>query len=184
MDLLTPSAAGGAPQVIWHTEDGYSRGDLNNRLRATEDGFEFRVNAPALDANAYERNVIYRYQVKTNAVKRVGPIATTGRGFVEEWLSMPWDEAKNVTAQEAIAGMKTIHDRLQQEDKDVKTYVGYTYGPVRSCTVKGRYEVEMDADPGGPQFYAIQEGKDGYSMVNFGTTQDERCSSPDLMKSR
>jgi hypothetical protein len=55
---------------------------------------------------------------------------------------------------------------------------------VRACSVKGRYEVEMEADPGGKQFYAIEEGQSGYMMVNFGTTQDERCSGPDLMKKR
>ena len=78
--------------------------------------------------------------------------------------------------------MKVIHDRIASSDKDSKSYIGYSYGPVRACLMKGRYEVEMIADPGGPQFYAIQEGQNGYTMVNFGTTQDERCSGPDLMK--
>jgi len=62
--------------------------------------------------------------------------------------------------------------------------VTYSYGPVRACLMKGQYEVEIDAEPGGKQFYDIREGPNGYTMVNFGTTQDERCSGPDLMKKK
>jgi len=182
--MLAPSAAGGAPRVVWHTERSYSRGDSVPRLRSTADGFELRLNDVALDIDGYERSVIYRYRVAGDQVVRVAPIATNGRGFVEEWLTMPWDEAKAQTSPNEIEGMKVVHERLAKSDKDVKTYVSYKYGPVRACSVKGRYEVEMEADPGGKQFYAIEEGQSGYMMVNFGTTQDERCSGPDLMKKR
>lgn len=58
----------------------------------------------------------------------------------------------------------------------------YSYGPVRACSMKGQYEVEIDADPDGKQFYAIREGQNSYTLVNFSTKQDERCSGPDLMK--
>jgi hypothetical protein len=182
MDLL--EATGADPRLAWHIQRPYSRGDFNIRMRSTADGFELRLNAVALDINGFERTVIYRYRVDGDQVERVTPIATDGRGFVEEWLAAPWDEAKGQTAPDAEEAMKAVHERQAQLEKSDKTYVTYTYGPVRSCTVKGRFEVEMDAAPGGPQFYAIQQRSegDGYTMVNFGTTQDERCSGPDLMK--
>lgn len=183
LDLLAPTArTDHAPRVIWHLNRGYSRGDFPARLRTTADGFEFRVNAPATDANAYERTVIYRYRVVNDHVTRIGPIATNGRGFVEEWLGMPWNEAQAVTSPDAIRGMEQVHKQHTQLGKDPKTYVTYTYGPVHACTVKGQYEVEMDADPGGSQFYIIREGPNGYTMVNYATTADERCSGPNLMK--
>ncbi|NYF78493.1 hypothetical protein [Granulicella arctica] len=183
LDVLEPRADGGAPRVVWHTERSYSRADGVVRLRSTADGFELRLNAVALDLDeGYERGVVYRYRVAGDQITRVAPIATNGRGFVEEWLDMPWDEAKEQTAPEAIEGLKALHERLAASEKDAKAYVSYEYGPVRACSVKGRYEVEMDAKPGGKQFYAIQEGQNGYTMVNFGTTQDERCSGPDMMK--
>ncbi len=115
-------------------------------------------------------------------MERIELIALNGRGFVEEWLDMPWDEAKGQTSVDAAEPMKIVHDRYSQSQKDTKTFVSYSYGPVRACRVKGRYEVEMDADPGGPQYFAIEQGQNGYTMVNFGTTQDERCGGPDLMK--
>jgi hypothetical protein len=184
MDLLQPVSGSTVPKVVWSAERGYSRQDYVTRLRATTDGFELRTNAVALDINGYERNVIYHYRVAGGQVTRVEPIAANGRGFVEEWLSMPWDEAKGQTSPEAVAGMKMVHDRIENADKDSKTYVSWTYGPVRACLMKGRYEVEMDADPGGPEFYAIAETGNGYTMMNYGTTQDERCSGPDLMKAK
>jgi hypothetical protein len=182
MDVLQPSPSDAAPKVLWHTQRGYSRGDTAPGLRSTADGFELRLNAPADDISGFERNVIYRYKVAGAQVTRVEPIAANGRGFVEEWLSMPWDEAQGQTAPEAIAGMKIVHDHLADLDKNSNTYVTFSYGPVRSCLTPGRYEVEMDADPGGPEFYAIAEAPNGYVMTNYGTTQDERCSGPNLMK--
>jgi hypothetical protein len=183
IDVLAPAARGvDAPRVVWHTARGYSRGDFATSLRTTEGGFELRLNEPTMDIDTFERTVVYRYRLTGDQVARIEPIATNGRGFVEEWLKMPWDEAKDQTAPEAVDALRRIHERVAQLDSDPKTYVGYAYGPVRACSLKGRYEVEMDADPGGRQFYAIEQGKNGYTMVNFSTKQDERCTGPDLMK--
>jgi hypothetical protein len=182
IDVLAAQQGLETPRIVWHSARGYSRGDFESRLRAIPNGFELRLNVPALDSEAYERTVIYRYQFENDTVTRVGPIATNGRGFVEEWLSMPWNEAAGQTESESIAGMKPVHDRVEHASKDSKTYVSYTYGTVRSCQPKGMYEVEMLADPGGPQFFTIRENASGYAMVNFSTVQDERCSGRDLMK--
>jgi hypothetical protein len=185
MDVLKPAAGKTAPEVVWHADRGYSRGDATAKLRATGDGFELRLNDVGLDfINGYERPVIYHYRGAGEQVTRVEPIAANGRGFVEEWLSMPWNEAAGQTAPQAVARMKVVHDRVESMDKDAKTYVSFTYGPVRSCLAKGRYEVEMDADPGRPEFFAIAETGNGYMMMNYGTTQDERCSGPDLKKKK
>jgi len=182
IDVLAPAVHGDTPRVVWHTARGYSRGDFATSLRATRDGFELRINEPTMDANVFERTVVYHYRISGDHVERIEPIALNGRGFVEEWLDMPWDEAKGQTSVDAAEPMKIVHDRYSESQKDTKTFVSYSYGPVRACLVKGRYEVEMDADPGGPQYFAIKQGQNGYTMVNFGTTQDERCGGPDLMK--
>jgi hypothetical protein len=184
IDVLAPSNDPDHPRVVWHAERGYSRGDAATRLQATADGFELRLNAPADDANRFERKVIYSYRVDGDHVTRVEPIAADARGFVEEWLSAPWDEAKAQTAPDAVAGMMAVHERVAQSNKDANTYVSFSYGPVRPCLMKGQYEVEMIAAPGGPQFYSVKELQNGYAMVNYGTTQDERCNGPDVMKKR
>jgi hypothetical protein len=184
IDVLEKIAGGNSAGVWLHMERGYSPGDGEIRLRGSADTFTLRVNAPALDANADGRLVIYRYAIDGRRLSRIAPISTTGRGFVEEWLEMPWDEAIGQTAPEAVGKMQRVHSGLARLDRDATTSVNYTYGPVRACTVKGKYEVEMDADRGGPEFFTIKDQPVGYLMVDYGTTHDEHCNGPDLTKTQ
>jgi hypothetical protein len=181
IDLLTPQEDGGTPRVVWRTTEGYRR-ETDPRMKALPDGFELRVDVSTIELDQVIRKGVFRYKVSGDSVERVQPIAVDGRGFVDAWLQAPWSAAKGWSAPEGLAGFERAHDAFtKMHDAGSVTY---SYGPVRACTVKDRYEVEIDADPGGPQFYAIAQGTDGYTMVNFGTTQDERCSGPDLMKKR
>ena len=178
IDLLEPQP--GAPRLIWHDQEIYKRGDLAPPLVLRPNGFELRAEVSTIETAEIERKGIFRYQVDGDTVRRVQPIAMDGRGFVDEWLQAPWSEAKEWSLPEGLAGFQKAHEAFERGRKDVS--VSYSYGPVRACLMKGQYEVEIDADPGGPQFYAIREGQNGYTLVNFGTTQDERCNGPDLMK--
>lgn len=184
VDVLEKIAGGNSAGVWLHMERGYSPGDGEIRLRGTANGFTLRINAPALDANGGDRVVVYRFEIDGRRLSRVAPISTTGRGFVEEWLEMPWDEAVGQTAPETVGKMQRVHSGLAQLDRDASTSVSYTYGPVRACAVKGQYEVEMDGDKGGPEFFVIRDQPVGYVMVDYGTTHDTRCSGPDLTKTQ
>ena len=179
IDVLTPTAA--APRVVWHTEQGYVR-ESDPRLVTRADGFELRADVGTIETEQMTRKGVFRYKVSGDTVERVQPIAVDGRGFVDAWLQAPWSEAKRWSVAEGAAGFEKVHEAFARGRKDAS--VTYSYGPVRACSVKGRYEVEIDAEPGGPQFYAIEQGQNGYTMVNFGTTQDERCGGVDLMKKR
>jgi hypothetical protein len=178
MDLLEPRE--GTAHVVWHDQETYRRGDFDPRMTLRGIGFELRAEVSTIDLDQLVRKGIFRYDVAGGTVRRVQPIAVDGRGFVDAWLQAPWSEAKDWSLPEGLAGFEKAHEAFARSRKDGN--VTYSYGPVRSCLMKGQYEVEIDADPGGPQFYAIREAQNGYTMVNFGTTQDERCSGPDLMK--
>jgi hypothetical protein len=179
LDLLAPGSD--APRVVWHTEHGLVL-ETAPRMTARADGFDFRADVGTIETEQLVRKGIFRYRVEGDTVERVQPIAVDGRGFVDAWLQAPWSEAKQWSLAEGLAGFEKVHEAFARGRKD--SSVGYNYGPVRGCLMQGRYEVEMDATPGGPQFYAIKQGQNGYTMVNFSTTQDERCNGPDLMKKR
>jgi hypothetical protein len=181
VDLLEGVTDGNAPKGLWHRDESYVR-ETTPRMTTRQDGFELRADVGTIEQLQLTRKGVFRYRVTGDTVERVQPIAADGRGFVDAWLEAPWSQAKAWSAPEGLAGFEQTHTAFEKARNAGS--VTYTYGPVRACSVKGRFEVEMDADPGGKQFYAIQQRSegDGYTMVNFGMTQDERCSGPDLMK--
>jgi hypothetical protein len=179
IDLIEPQA--GAVRLVWHDQQGYVRED-DPRLIARPNGFELRLDVGTIESEQMVRKGVFRYVVDGDTVRRVGPIAVDGRGFVDAWLQSPWSEAKQWSVPEGLDGFEKAHEAFARGRKDAN--VTYSYGPVRGCLMKGQYEVEIDADPGGKQFYAIREGPNGYAMVNFGTTQDERCGGADLMRKK
>lgn len=178
MDLLEPQD--GTAHVVWHDQQTYRRGDFDPRMTLRGNGFELRAEVNTIELEQIVRKEIFRYAVDGDTVQRAQPIAVDGRGFVDAWLQAPWNEVKEWSLPEGMAGFEKVHEAFARGRKDGN--ITYSYGPLRGCLMKGQYEVEIDADPGGPQFYAIREAPNGYTMVNFGTTQDERCSGPDLMK--
>src|SRR6202000_2970828 len=99
-------------------------------------------------------------------------IALNARGFVEEWLDMPWDEAAAQTANPASVALKTVHEGYQTESNEVGNSFGeHSYGPVLACKTSHEFQVEMKAErvtivpgkPGGDSapllstFYRLRE---------------------------
>ena len=159
IDLIEPYAD--APRVIWHDQQRYVR-ETDPKLTLRPNGFELRVDVGTIETEQMVRKGVFHYAVDGDTVRRTQPIAVDGRGFVDEWLQYPWDEAKDWVLPEGLAGFKAAHDAFERGRKD--SSVTYSYGPVRACTMKGQYEVEIDAEPGGKQFYAIREGNNGYTL--------------------
>ena len=179
IDLIEPQA--GAARLVWHDQHGFVI-ESDPRLIARPNGFELRLDVGTIESEQMTRKGVFRYVVDGDTVRRVAPIAVDGRGFVDAWLQSPWSEAKQWSVPEGLEGFEKAHEAFARGHKDAS--VTYSYGPMRACLMKGQYEVEIDAEPGGKQFYDIREGPNGYTMLNFGTTQDERCSGPDLMKKK
>lgn len=179
IDLLTPVQGKSELRVIWHREEGYRR-ESDPRIIPRPDGFELRADVSTIETEQVIRKGIFRYRVLGDKVERIRPIALDGRGFVDAWLQAPWSDARQWSLPAGIPTFARVHDQFERSSKDAS--VTYAYGPVRACLMQGRYSVEIDSDPVGPAFYTIQEGPDSYTMVDYSTTQDERCSGPDLMK--
>jgi hypothetical protein len=199
IDVLAPNPNDSHPRILWHTDRGYSRDDFAPTLRASGDVFELRIHDDEMifdPANAFERTVIYRYRVDSTNVTRLEPIATTGRGFVEEWLSMPWPEAKDQTLPANDEALQRIHRRYETSyPKDSNIYTSWTAGPVRSCSVAGRFQVAFTSQrnkivpgkPGGeqdkpvPYYFQIKQVDNGYEVESASQTSDPACIGPDLM---
>jgi hypothetical protein len=199
IDVLAPTPNPAQPTRIWHTDRAYSRGDFTPTLKASADTFEFRINEDAMSFdmdNAFERTVIYRYRFAGSSVTRLQPIATNGRGFVEEWLSMPWSEAADQSLPTSSASLQRIHHLYETSNpKDSNAYTTWTAGPVRSCSTPIRFQVAFDTQlnrivpgkPGGEQdapirtYFQIKQVANGYQMESASKTPDPTCTGRDLM---
>jgi hypothetical protein len=196
IDVLTPGPKPESPEVAWHTERPYSRGDYESRLKPSGDAFELRVNAATMDPTVYERNVIYRYRIgERGQVHRVQPIAANARGFVEEWLEAPWNESESFLAPEADPSLKLVYAEYHRSDKSQDEYTSHTYGPVRACSTAGLFQVQINSTherivpgkPGGdsaplqPLYFHVHETRNGYLMVSAPTEPDRACAGQDLM---
>jgi hypothetical protein len=199
IDVLAPTSDPAHPQVLWHTDRGYSRSDFTPTLKASGDTFELRLHADEMSFDietAFERTVIYRYRISGTTVTRLEPIATTGRGFVEEWLSMPCPEAEDQSLTTHSEALQRIHHQYETSyPKDSIIYTSWTAGPLRSCATAGQFQVVFDAQltkmvpgkPGGeqdppiPYYFQIEQIGSGYEMESTSTASDLTCICPDLM---
>lgn len=196
IDVLTPGAESKSPKVLWHTRRSYSRGDFGPRLKASENTFDLRVNTSCMDPDAFERRVVYRYRIDGNKeVTRIKPIASNARGFVEEWLSAPWDESQLFTSADASAELKGIYDQFHRFDKVEKEFISSTYGPVRACAAAGVFQVQINSTldrpvpgkPGGEsttlpsRYFHVRDIQNGYLMLSAPEQPDPNCKGPNLM---
>jgi len=199
IDVLEPTINSPQPRVVWHTGRGYSRGDFEPSLKASGNIFEFRINGDAMlfdTDRAFERRVIYRYRVSGDTVDRIEPIAVNARGFVEEWLEMPWNEAAAQTAAPAGTSLKEVHESYQQEStKDDNIFIKHAYGPVLACKSPREFQIEIKAErhtivpgkPGGDSvplsstFYRVRETGNGYELLSATHKPDPQCGGPNLM---
>jgi hypothetical protein len=198
IDLLSPGPDPASPQVLWHTERDYSRSDFDPRIKSSGSTFELRLNAMCVDVvNCFERRVIYRYSVNSDQhVRRVGPIASNARGFVEEWLSAPWSESRDLSVAETATMLQKAHDQFDPRLKPTDNqFVSHSYGPVRACTAPGIFQVQINSTlekivpgkPGGESeplvshYFHVREVKEGYLMLSAPTEPDPTCSGANLM---
>lgn len=196
IDVLIPGAEAKSPKVLWHTRRSYSRGDFGPRLKSSENTFDLRVNTSCMDPDAFERRVVYRYRIDDNQqVTRIKPIASNARGFVEEWLSAPWNESQLFTSADAADELKGIYDQFHRLDKVENEFISSTYGPVRACAAAGVFQVQINSTlektvpgkPGGEstplpsRYFHVRDIQNGYLMLSAPDQPDPNCKGPNLM---
>ena len=195
--VLAPEIKTGESRVVWQTERDYSRGDFDPRLKASGDTFELRLNADEMsfNENAFERLVVYRYRVHDDKLTRLEPVAANSRGFVEEWLSMPWQEALDQSAAIDPTSLKKVHEQ-NSVPANKNEYTAWTAGPVRACSATGRFQAAFDSqhsvmgtgttpshdDPKIHHYFQIRQADNGYQMLSVSPTPDPTCTGPDLMR--
>ncbi|PSH03928.1 MAG: hypothetical protein CXZ00_10120 [Acidobacteria bacterium] len=182
IDVIRPEGAG--QRAIFNYESDYSRMDVNPVLKRTSDGkgFELRLQRNSSDANLVTYAGIFRYQVNRDSVQRVQPIATNGRGFVEEWLAASWDEAGQWCAPAALEALKQEHAKMDQQMQSEHP-PAIRYMAVRGCSDDAKhFQVELQKNPGDPMYFQLQQGENSFTMVSASKNPDQRCNGINIMK--
>jgi len=200
--VLAPDVSTGEGRVIWQTDRAYSRADFDPTLKALNDTFELRLHADEMSFDpygaheAFEHLVVYRYRIQNDKLTRIEPIAANARGFVEEWLEMPWEEALEQSDSTQATSLQTIHKLYEESYKgNSNDYTNWQSGPVQACSAKDRFQVTMTTQnnkivpgkPGGestpgPTYYFQLQQDNGYRLLSITTKPNPACTGPDLMR--
>ncbi|PVZ87175.1 hypothetical protein C9426_13675 [Serratia sp. S1B] len=172
-------------QILFSGAYNYFRGmePPGIKLKDTQNGFELRMYINMLDTRL--RKAIYRYQFDGKEFQRVQPAAMNGRDFVDEWLQVDKETARQWSHPSQA-------DALVQQQKALRDHFD-SYGPVRRCEgTPERYQVEVklnqsDATHSQPAqsesdaFFIIQPINNGFMMQSVATKADPNCNGPDIM---
>lgn len=197
MDVLEPVPNMTKPRVVWHGDEGYSRGDAEPRLHIVGNTFEVRLNVAALNIDDFERVGVFRYKFQDDRVARVDPIAINARETVDEWLHMRWAEARQHVPPTAASALESVHHALTQSTDD-KSFLTLRHGSVRACARAKQFQVEVDGDreifvpnvPGGraepltPTYFLLLETGSGYRIFAALKNPDPACTGHDLAAGR
>lgn len=152
------------------------------------EGFELSVEADRfrvefsghqdLDAGILIRSYIRAYQVAGTKARRIGPLAAEERGFIDEWISLPWEIAARWTVQSKRESLRPWHDRLQKRVEDVYT----EFDESRSCGTS-RSQVILGLDPDErlnplPRelFFTVLRRGDDFRMERIDVAEQAGCT--------
>ena len=152
-------------------------------------GFEIRFyTSQDLDVDTLIRDHTERYEVKGDKVRRVPPFSSPPDGFLDEWLSMPWDEASRWIAPSASAELHKWHEWFRpgrfEERRHFSTRFVFAPGSCKVGREKWLVGVEFAAlgdkdylPKGMPKeaYFTIIKKGGNYFLTGVSLHRDRRC---------
>jgi hypothetical protein len=106
---------------------------------------QFRVTfqgSQSLDAGILTRDYVRAFRVTGTKAERIGPLADEARGFIDEWISQPWEIAERWADPSHRTQLKAWHDRLKERLEKLYTEFGSLEDCGPSCS-----QIWLDIDP-------------------------------------
>ncbi|WP_257386428.1 hypothetical protein, partial [Tahibacter caeni] len=168
--IARPGAAAVKPQVLLAENHGiWWGGDDLGRLSVDAAHAELRFHGSSVDLDVHNREYVRRYAVNGTAVERVAPVASSPRGFVDEWLVSPWAQAQRWSA--ADTALRAAHAQLQSLRKGGATLI---FGATRQCA-DGAVQVALDVGSG-KRVFRIAGEPARYRLTAVATREDPSCT--------
>lgn len=176
-ELARPGPAPDRPNVFFRGKNTIYLGDDSDLVvRSEANAFELRHDGSSLDPDILVRRHVRRYSIAGESARRVQPVAETVRDFVDEWITLPWTEAKDWSGRDPA--LAAAHSGLQAAR--YKTLGGFA--SIRGCA-GGATQVEI----GGrevPGWFLIVRGRASgpWSMEKTARRAATGCTGPDRLE--
>ncbi|CAN7189268.1 hypothetical protein LJR232_000455 [Aquipseudomonas alcaligenes] len=189
IDIVQPRQGDTPQRVLDHVEHGYVRDEVETRLKPSPGGFELRTEVGMLDVDLLTRPGILRYRLDGEALHRVQPAAKSGRDFVDEWLQVGADTAREWSEPDNASESLLAREHLLA--LEARRDVTLNYGAVRGCQAEPeRFQVELELtseqplEGGAHRYLAIRQEPGGFTLLSVSDAADPACQGPDLMARR
>lgn len=138
-----------------------------------------------LDGAILIRAHVARYRITNDSAIRIPPVAFYPEDFVDEWAQLPWEQAKEWTAPEALAEAEPLHPWLNKAD--FPTTIEF----IQACPIPEHWQigfvVEASATqpPPVPHLY-VDVSKDGdvFRMDRIAADRAPGCPGSDYPPQR
>jgi hypothetical protein len=144
-----------------------------DRFRLTFQGSQ------SLDSGILVRDYVRAFRVTGTKAERIGPLAKEPRGFIDEWISQPWEIAERWTDPAHRSQLKAWHERLKERSEGPYT----EFGSLQPCS-RSRSQIWLDIDPD-PRpntlprelYFVVQSRGDDFRMEKIDVGEGERCGA-------
>ena len=167
--VLRPS--GETPAVVLQGDDSmWWGGDDIGRLSADATHAELRFHGSSVDTGVHNREYVRRWEISGSTAKRVAPVASSARDFVEEWIVSPWAQAKNWSKQPA--SLEAAHSRLSAERA---RHGSVEFGPVMTCASDDT-QIELRHEDDSATYFRVAGNDSDYAMTRVDDTPEPDCT--------
>jgi hypothetical protein len=140
-------------------------------LQAGKDDFLLSfTGGQGLDANVMFRKCLRHYVVEGNQVGLAGPLGDFPEDFLDEWVKLPWDEAKAFCAWRDHADLKDWHEKLNVSKSP------FSLGFVQPCPAPGWWVIALETDDKNlpsPLYFAISKAGGEFQLEEIRETREE-----------
>lgn len=178
--VLRP-AAGERPETVLQGSDNlWWGGEDFGRISLDARHFELRFHAASLDSGVHNREFVRRYDLSGAKPKRVPPVASSPRDFVDEWIISDWGQARQWSA---------TPDTLQSHHHALHAlrlrYAPFEFGSSKACTNGNRVQVELrSGENEETAFFRVDGDASDYRLGAVSAAPDPHCTKelapPDL----
>ena len=183
--VLRPGPATDRPIILLNEEGDYRRYEAESLAVREHDFTLTNFGYQMLDGGILERICFHRYSVIGDRVTRVPPIAVLPQDFIDEWINLPWKEARRWSNPSAIDRLELWHSRLQRgtgEDWEKLHYYSEIefVQPCNKPPSKWQIGIPLDSEKRQdklPQelYFTVAKGNGAFSMTDITPTRPLGC---------